>query len=369
MYAHDLGSTRYSTLTQINTRNVASLTKAWSYKLSAGGSEATPIVVGGTMYAPSAKNVVALDAATGQEVWSYTLKDGTSGSRGVAYWPGDADNPARIVFTAGTKLVALNAATGKLDPGFGKEGEVEIGVQWTGVPEVYKNLLMLGATLGEVPIGPPGNSRAYDARTGAKLWEFHSVPPPGEVGHETWLDSAETKDGWRGRSGANVWGWYLTVDEARGLVYMPFGSPAANYYGGDRPGSGLFGNSIVAVDAQTGKYKWHFQTVHHDLWDSDLPPAPGLVDITVNGKKVPALAQIGKAAYMYILNRETGEPVFGVEERGVAPGDVPGEWYSPTQPFPSKASAVVAREFEERRSGDPGRHYSGACQGVPGSVG
>ncbi|HXP88216.1 MAG TPA: PQQ-binding-like beta-propeller repeat protein [Bryobacteraceae bacterium] len=362
MYAHDLASTRYSTLAQINAKNVTSLARSWTYKLGAGG-ETTPIVVNGTMFLPSGKTVVAVDAVSGKEVWNYALASGSPGSRGVAYWPGDRDNPPRIVFTAGPKLMALNANTGKIDPGFGKEGEVEIGVPWNGVPEVYKNVLMLGATVGEVPLGPSGDSRAFDARTGAKLWEFHSVPQPGEAGHESWLN-----EGWQGRSGVNVWGWYLSVDEARGVVYMPFGGPAANYWGGDRPGSNLFGNSIVAVDAQTGKYKWHFQVVHHDLWDSDLPPAPSLLDATIGGKKVPVMAVIGKSAYMFILNRDTGEPVFGAEERAVAAGDVPGEWYSPTQPFPLKPPPLARVSFKGKEdmvtADDTTPEHAKACQDV-----
>ncbi len=200
---------------------------------------------------------------------------------------------------------------------------------------------MVGASVLELPVGQPGDTRAYDARTGAKLWDFHTVPQPGEVGHETWLN-----DGWKGRSGTNVWAWQMTVDEKRGLLYMPIGGPASNYYGGDRPGADLFGNSIVAVDAETGKLKWYFQTVHHDLWDYDTPPAPVLLDIKVNGKKIPAIAQIGKTGWMFILNRETGKPVFGVEERKVTAGDVPGEWYSPTQPFPLKPPPLARMTYK-----------------------
>jgi glucose dehydrogenase len=345
-YSRDLASTRYSPLTQINTKNVTTLTKAWSFSLKTGdravGSEATPIIVKGVLYLPGGNRVTALEADTGKEVWHYTLKEGQAGSRGVAYWPGDSQNPPRIIFTAGTKLYALNANTGNIDPGFGKEGEVDIKVPWSGVPTIYENIVALGATLGEIPQGPSGATRAYDARTGAKLWEFSTVAQPGDPGHETWLN-----DGWKGRSGANVWGWYLSVDEAKGVLYMPLGGPAANYYGGDRPGANLYGNSVVAVDAKTGKYKWHFQTVHHDIWDSDNPPAPGLFDITQNGKKVPVLAQIGKTGMMYILNRETGKPVFGVEERPVTAGNVPGEWYSPTQPFPVKPPPLARNSFKE----------------------
>jgi glucose dehydrogenase len=292
------------------------------------------------MYVPAGGRVIALDPETGKEAWVEYLPFNTT-ARGVAYWPGDTNNPPRIIVTAGPHMVGLNANTGKIDPGFGKEGVVDIDVPWNGVPAIFKNVIMLGATVGEVPIGPPGDTRGYDARTGAKLWEFHSVPRPGEKGFGTW-----EKDSWKGFSGVNVWGWYLTADEQRGILYMPLGSPAGNYYGGDRPGNNLFGNSIVAVDANTGKYLWHFQTVHHDLWDSDLPPAPSLIDITVKGKKIPALAAIGKSGWMFILDRVTGKPVFGVEERKVPKGDVPGEWYSPTQPFPLKPAALARTSYK-----------------------
>ncbi len=314
------------------------------------------------MYLPEGTRVVALDAVTGSEIWSYSLPAGLASQRGVAYWPGDKQNPPRILFTAGHKLIALNANTGKIDPGFGNEGEVDMVVPYSGVPTIYKNVAMIGATVGEVPEGPAGDSRAYDARTGAKLWDFHSVPRPGELGHETWLD-----DGWKGRSGVNVWGWYMTVDEERGIVYMTFGGPAANYWGGDRPGNNLFANSVVAVDAVTGKYKWHFQTIHHDLWDSDLPPAPSLIDIVKDGKKIPALAQIGKAGWMFILDRTNGKPVFGVEERPVPKGDVPGEWYSPTQPFPLKPPPLARVSFKPEdivTAEDTTPEHAKACQEV-----
>ena len=203
-------------------------------------------------------------------------------------------------------------------------------------------------------------------RTGKKLWQFQNVPLPGQPGHETWLDY-----GWRGRSGTNVWAFYMTIDAERGILYMPVSSPAANYWGGDRPGNNLFGNSIVAVDAETGKYRWHFQTVHHDVWDFDMPSPPVLVDITQNGRRVPALASIGKTGYMFILNRVTGKPIFGVEERPVPKGEVPGEWYSPTQPFPVKPSRPFARvEFDKARDMvRPGRHDAAARRRVSGAVG
>jgi glucose dehydrogenase len=360
-YTRDLAGTKYSPLDQITPDNVAKLVPAWSFSLKGEAvradpsadpfaipgamigttSAATPIVVNSVMYLPAGRRVVALDAASGAEMWSYTLASGVASQRGVAYWPGDRQNPPRILFTSGSKLIALNANTGRIDPGFGNEGTVDMLVPYSGVATIYKNVAMIGATVGEVPVGQSGDSRAYDARTGAKLWDFHSVPRPGEKGHETWLD-----DGWKGRSGVNVWGWYMTVDEPRGIVYMTFGSAAANYWGGDRPGANLFANSVVALDAISGKYKWHFQTIHHDLWDSDLPPAPSLIDIVKDGKKIPALAQIGKAGWMFILDRTNGKPVFGVEERPVPKGDVPGEWYSPTQPFPLKPPPLARVSFK-----------------------
>ncbi|HWF11459.1 MAG TPA: PQQ-binding-like beta-propeller repeat protein [Bryobacteraceae bacterium] len=382
MYTRDLAGTRFSPLKQITTANVSKLTEAWKFQISTaaagrggrgrgaetpgndapapgnfaaeaanppagagrgggGGAnpEATPIVVNGMMYLPAGRRVIALDPESGKEVWTAQLPVATA-ARGVAFWPGDANNPPRIILTAGPHLVALNANSGKIDPGFGKEGVVDITVPWNGVPAIFKNIVLLGATVGEIPIGPPGDSRAYDARTGAKLWEFHTIPQPGEPGFGSW-----EKESYKGYSGVNVWGWYLTADEQRGILYMPLGSPAGNYYGGDRPGNGLFGNSLVAVDATTGKYLWHFQTVHHDLWDSDLPPAPSLIDIKRNGKTIPALAAIGKTAWMFILDRVTGKPVFGVEERPVPKGDVPGEWYSPTQPFPLKPPPLARTSY------------------------
>jgi quinoprotein glucose dehydrogenase len=383
MYNRDVAGTRHSPLTQINTTNVSNLKLAWSYRLSnpaaprgaatpaaaaavateanapaqgggrGGGRgagtvpmvnpEATPIVVNGIMYLPAGSRVLAIEADTGKLVWEYKIPNGNTTARGVAYWPGDSSNPARILFTAGPRLMAVNALTGEASAGFGQQGSVDIKVGWNGVPLIYKHVVLLGATVGEISQGgEPGDSRAYDARTGEKLWEFHSVPRPGETGHETWLD-----DGWKERSGVNVWGWYLTLDERTGTVYMPFGSPAGNYWGGDRPGNNLFGNSVVAADALTGKLKWYFQTVHHDLWDADLPPAPVLVDIRQNGRTIPALAQIGKTAWMFILNRETGKPIFGVEERPVPAGDAPGEWYSPTQPFPLKPPPLARISFKK----------------------
>jgi glucose dehydrogenase len=369
MYNRDLAGTRYSPLTQINARNVGGLTQVWSYRLqpagfrfaTAGGTaEVVPIVVKGVLYLSTQTRVAALEPETGNLLWSYDVPVGQASPRGVAYWPGDRQNPARILFTAGRNLMALNAATGKLDPGFGKEGTLDMVVPYNGVPTIFKNVVVVGASTGEQENGPPGNSRAFDARTGAKLWEFQTIPASGQVGHETWLN-----DGWKDRSGVNTWGWFMTADEERGILYMTFGAPAANYYGGDRPGANLFGNSVVAVDAATGKYKWHFQVVHHDLWDFDLPPAPNLIDIVKDGKKIPALALTGKSGYLFILDRVTGKPVFGVEERPVPKGDVPGEWYSPTQPFPLKPPALARTSLKKEdvvTADDTTPEHAQACQ-------
>jgi quinoprotein glucose dehydrogenase len=386
MYARDLAGTKFSPLKQITADNVGRLQPAWNLTLveprrtpanpaeplrtppNPSNPEVTPIVVNGVMYLLSAGNsITALDAATGQQIWQRKI-EGDSTGRGVAFWPGDRTNPERVIFTAsapkgGTsaRLMALDVATGKPSEGFGVNGIVDIGVPWNGVPVIFKNLVMLGATVGEVPDGPPGDTRAYDARDGKKLWEFHNVPRAGEFGNDTWLN-----DSWKQRSGVNIWGWYMTVDEARNILYMPIGGPAANYWGGDRPGSNLFANSMVAVDATTGKYKWHFQTVHHDLWDSDMPSPPTLVDIKQNGRTIPALASVGKTGYMFILNRETGKPIFGVEERPVPKGDVPGEWYSPTQPIPVKPPPLTRVDFNKDRDmvrpEDTSPEHVKACQ-------
>lgn len=351
-YSRDAGGTRFSPLDEITRRNVDRLEQAWSVAVAsdAGNNpQATPIVVDGVMYLPAGGNqVLALDGSSGETIWRYTLpEDMETTARGVAYWPGGDGLDPRILFTAGPYLVALDATTGESVGSFGDQGMAYIAVPWNGVPTIYEHVAMLGATVGEIALGAPGDTRAYDIRTGEHLWDFHTVPLPGEIGHETWLDN-----GWRNRSGVNVWAWYMTLDAERGILYMPVASAAGNYWGGDRPGDNLFSNSIVAVDALTGEYIWHFQTVHHDLWDADMPSPPVLVDIEVDGETIPALASVGKTGYMFILDRVTGEPVFGVEERPVpkSENEVPDEWFSPTQPFPVKPARALSRvEFDRER--------------------
>ena len=351
MYRGDLAGTGYSPLAEITPANASTLTRHWTYSLQpepaaaetedgAGArgpnSQVTPIVVNDVMYLPAADRVVALEPESGREVWRYAVTGGAPSRRGVAYWPGGDGTPARVIFTAGQRLVALDAATGNVVPEFGQAGEVEMVVPYNSVPLVYDDVVVVGANTPRGAIGGVGNARAFDARTGAKLWEFSSVPQPGTVGHDTWEG-----DSWRGRLGVNAWPFYFTIDDVRGLLYLPLASPVPGAFGGDRQGDNLFGNSVVAVNIQTGEYRWHFQTIHHDLWDADPPAPPVLFDITDEAGPVPALGVTTKSGYLYILNRETGEPVFGVEERAVAQSDVPGEVTSPTQPIPVRPPPVA----------------------------
>jgi quinoprotein glucose dehydrogenase len=365
MYHRDYAGTRFSPLTAITPDNVRDLELAWIYRFNRPGrprisgpssfelyQEITPIVVDGIMYLPSGDRVVALDPDTGREIWVHELDKGLASFRGVAYWPGTDAVPARIFFTSLKRLIALNAADGRRVTSFGDNGEIALGVAYSGVPTIYRNRIIVGANFfgpGEVHIGPQlaeprgqsGNSRAFDAVTGEKLWEYQTIPQPGEPGNETW-----GKESWRNRTGNNVWAFALTVDEDAGLVYMPVSTPGANYYGGDRPGNNEPANSIVALDAMTGEVRWYFQTIHHELWDYNLPPAAALLDLNIDGDTIPALAQTGKSAWIFILNRLTGEPVFGVEEKPVPAGDVPGEWYSPTQPIPVKPPPLARVSFD-----------------------
>ena len=355
MFRHDSAGTGYSPLAQITGGNVASLSRAWTYALQAAApaaatgrgsaagpnSEATPIVVNGVMYLPAANRVVALEPETGKEIWQYVVSGGAPSRRGVAYWPGDAAHAPRILFTAAGRLIALDAKTGTLEATFGRGGEVELNIPYNSVPFVHANVIVVGANTPPGAIGGIGNPRAYDARSGAKLWEFSSVAQPGQIGHDTWAG-----DSWKDRLGVNAWPFYFTFDEPRGLLYVPLASPIPGAYGGDRKGANLFGNSVVALEIATGKYRWHFQTIHHDLWDADPPAPPSLFDVTRNGRTIPALALTTKSGYLYILNRENGQPIFGVEERRVAKSDVPGESAFPTQPIPAKPPPIARVDYK-----------------------
>ena len=345
MYRGDAAGTGYSSVQELTLANVGGLVQAWSYSLAPAAapagdveqqtrsarSQATPIVVDGLMVLPAADAVVALDPVTGQEIWRHTVTGGAPSRRGVSYWPGGAGGLApRVILCAGERLHALDAASGEPIPGFGGGGQVDIGVPYNSVPLVWEDIVVVGANTPPGAPGGIGNARAFSAVTGEKLWEFSSVPKPHQVGHETWAG-----DSWRGRLGANAWPFYFTVDDERELVFLPLASPIPFAYGGDRHGANLFANSVVAVDIRTGEYHWHFQTIHHDLWDHD-PPAPAvLFELERGGEAIDALAVTTKSGYLFILNRETGEPVFGVEERPVPASEVPGEQTHPTQPIPT----------------------------------
>jgi len=362
VYGRDPGAQRYSPLVQINAGNVSKLVQAWVFDTkpapnakSKQASKTTPLVVNDVMYFTSQfQSLVAVEPETGKKLWSFDHKYSPRPSRGIAYWAGDRNSPPTIFFgTEDGLLIAINAKTGKMVPGFGREGELDLkpGMKdqrpfapygLNGAPVVYKNLVITGSHVQDAgSFGGKGDVRAWDTATGKLVWTFHTVPQPGETGHETWLD-----DGWKERSGTNVWSTF-SVDVETGTLLMPIGSPSNDRYGGDRPGANLYGNSLVAVDAMTGKLKWYFQTVHHDLWDYDLPPQPTLVDVIHDGKKIPALIQSTKTGLIFILDRRDGKPIYGVEERPVPRGDVAGEWYSPTQPFPLKPPPLARMTWKK----------------------
>jgi len=371
-YGHDKGGQRHSPLKQITPANVGKLAPAWVYHMKpadreatadvgearqraaegAGqitrrrfsGSQMTPLVVDGRMFISTPySRVAALDPTTGKELWVREIPGpGQPSYRGVEYWKGDANTPPRIVFgTRDGRLIALDAKTGEFAAGFGENGVVNLRTPevmngfpdapygMTSPPIVYGDLIITGALVQESPtLGASGDVRAWDARTGKLVWTFHSIPHEGEPNHGTWGgDSAKQ------RSGVNVWG-FMTVDEKRGILYMPFGGPTFDRYGGDRPGDNLYGTSIVAADAKTGKYLWHYQIVRHDIWDVDLQSAPLLFDAKVNGRTIPAVAVVSKNSLLFMFDRVTGKPLHPIEERPVPKSDVPTEITSPTQPFP-----------------------------------
>jgi quinoprotein glucose dehydrogenase len=368
----DVKFTRYSPLDQINASNFNKLEVAWRFKTDAFGPypeyklEGTPIMVKGVLYttAGTRRAVVALDAATGEELWVHSENEGPRGrnaprqlsGRGLSYWT-DGNEERVFYVTPGYRLVALSAKTGARIATFGKDGMVdlkedddqiidpvtgEVGLH--SAPVVANDTIIVGAAhrSGGVPRGKTnvkGYVRAFDVRTGKRLWIFHTIPKPGEFGYNTWeKDSAD----YTGNTG--VWG-QISVDEQLGMAYLPVELPTGDYYGGHRPGNGLFGESIVAVDLKTGVRKWHYQLVHHGVWDMDIPCAPMLVDLTVNGRPVKALAQPTKQAFLYMFDRVTGQPIFPREERPVEQSTVPDEKTSATQPFPTKPPAYDRQGF------------------------
>jgi quinoprotein glucose dehydrogenase len=376
---NDPGCMRYSPLEQINRDNVDQLQVAWTYhtgELGPDGSgktiECTPLVIDGTMYITTGYlKVVALNAATGEELWKFDpLKDHpwphqpTSGgvNRGCAYWSdGEKDGERRIIHgTSDGRLFSLDARTGKLDPAFGENGIRDLRAEFdddvralaygpTSAPAIWQDTIVIGVSNGEGPgIAAPGDIRAFDVHTGAQLWSFRTVPRPGEFGNDTWEG-----DGWKNRGGANAWGG-ISIDHERGLVFCGTGSAAFDFYGGDRPGQNLFANCTLCLDARTGERKWHFQTLHHDLWDHDLPVHPTLVSVAHDGQQIDAVAQVTKTGYVFLFDRETGQPLFEVEEQPVPASDVPGEQAWPTQPVPVKPPPFSVQHFDETNVTDIG---------------
>jgi quinoprotein glucose dehydrogenase len=349
-------ATRYSRLRQIDRTNVRRLKVAWTFETGDAypGSEmqCNPLVVDGVLYATTPKvNLVALDAATGALLWRFEPPEGKPvlgkrRNRGVTYWSqGDVK---RIFFAVRHFLYSVDAATGRLDPGFGREGKIDlrenlrpgemesVGLSTPGI--IHKDLLIVGSTTSEALPTPPGDIRAFDVRTGALRWSFHTVPRPGETGHETW-----PADAWKYTGAANNWAG-MALDRERGLVFVPTGSAAYDFYGANRPGDNLFANTLLALKAETGERVWHFQTVRHDIWDRDLPAQPTLVTVTREGRRVDAVAQTTKSGYVYVFERESGRPLFPIEHRKVPVSDVDGETTAETQPIPL-APEPFSRQF------------------------
>jgi len=366
-YGNDPGAMRYSSLQQIQSSNVEGLKLAWTFRTGKPGSEAVPIVVDGVMYVTAPDGVYALVPETGELLWKY---DATPVAlRGLAHWSGAGGLHSRVFAGNGAFLLALDVTTGKPAPGFGNEGRVDLKNGVLGdlkdgryalesPPAVFGDVVITGCSNGEgsPSAGAYGDIRGWDAKTGKLLWTFHTVPRPGEPGSETWPPGA-----WKNRSGTNVWGFF-TMDVKRGIVYAPLGAPTSDFYGADRVGDGLYGNSLVALDARTGKMKWHQQLVHHDIWDYDLSAPPALFDIHRGGRVIPAVAQITKMGLLFVFDRVTGEPVYGMEERPVPQTAVPGEVTAKTQPFPVKPPPLAKNTFRMEEMYDRSAEHARFCK-------
>jgi len=368
-YLGDKASSHFSTLREITPENVSELSPAWTY--NSGGTDAqnrsqiqcNPLIVGGVLYGSSPEcKLFAVDAATGEQRWVFdAAAEGMARggiNRGLVYWPGAAEGEARILYANDHLLHAVDAKTGKRIPGFGKNGSVDLreglgrdakdlylAANTPGV--IFRELLIMGMRLGEGPApAAPGPIRAFNVRTGELVWKFNTIPLPGEPGYETWPPNAHKTSG-----GANVWTGF-TVDEARGLVFCPTGSAAFDFWGGDRIGQNLYANCLIALDANTGKHVWHFQFVHHDLWDRDLPAPPNLITVTQGGKKIDAVAQVTKSGHVFVFDRVSGAPLFPIEERPVPKTDLQGESTWPTQPFPTRPAPFARQVFDEKEATD-----------------
>ena len=360
IYRGDEGSNAYSKLNQINTGNVAQLKVAWTYRTGDKSDyislECSPIIINDVLYGVSPRlKTFALNAKTGKEIWSFNPFGNSSVdggvSRGLTYW--EDKNEKRIFIFVQNKLIALDATTGKQIMNFGDSGHVDLNkdlrddgrqrhedVQNTSPGIIYKDLIISGSAVGERYESSPGHIRAYDVRTGKRKWIFHTVPQPGEPGYETW-----PKEGNENIGGCNAWSG-LSLDPKRGIVFAATGSASNDFHGGERAGKNLFANSVLALDAATGKLKWHYQTLHHDIWDYDLPAPPNLVTINQDGKTIDAVAQITKQGFIFLFDRETGEPIFPIEEKPVPASTVPGEQSWPTQPFPTKPLPLCRQHFD-----------------------
>jgi quinoprotein glucose dehydrogenase len=361
-FGRDEGGTRFSPLTEITPANVARLVPVWTFELKPRDSSSTrllvssmtPLVIDGTIYlATPYGRVVALDGDTGVERWSFGLAEGDNiAGRGMDYWPGDSRSAPRLFFgTRSGRMIALDTGTGKPAAGFTpidlRTAEIMNGTNGGGFPSGYTyqinsapvlsgDVLITAARLQESPAeGPSGDVRGWDARTGKLLWTFHSVPRPGEPFHDTWGGQS-----WSRRSGVNAWS-AMSVDQERGIVYVPFGAAAYDRIGIDRPGANLFSTSLVALDARTGRYLWHYQTVHHDIWDLDMPVQPTLMDVRRDGRTIPAVVAMNKSGYLFVLDRVTGKPVFPVTETPMPASSIPGEQAWPTQPIPSAPPPLI----------------------------
>ncbi|HEY2844134.1 MAG TPA: pyrroloquinoline quinone-dependent dehydrogenase [Bryobacteraceae bacterium] len=349
-YLGGADSSQYSSLKQINKSNVKQLQPAWTYE---SGSNPTfnPVVVDGVMYVGAQNAIVALDAATGKEIWKHA---GGGAARGINYWESKDRKDRRLLFANTGALTAIDAANGQTIMSFGDNGRTDLKngldrdirqVSSSDPGRIFENTIimtLMPANQGDNYLATPGDVHAYDVLTGKLKWTFHSVPHPGEFGYETWPAEA-----WKTSGGVHNWN-EMTVDEKRGIVFIPFGTARYDFYGADRHGQDLFGNSIVALDARTGKRLWHFQTVHHDLWDYDLPAAPKLLTVKHDGKNVDVVAQPTKQGFLFVFERETGKPLWPIEERPVPKSDVPGEEAWPTQPFPTKPPAFARQSFTEK---------------------
>ena len=361
VYRGDPGNSAYSALDQINRENVRQLKVAWTYhtgdadKGNRSAIQCNPIITNGLMYVTSPKlKLMALDPATGKEKWRFDPFNGseaTGVNRGVTFW-GDGEDK-RIFFSAGSFLYALDADDGKLITEFGSAGKIDLReglgrdpaklfVQASSPGAIYNDLLIQGTALGEGYDAAPGFVRAYDVRTGDIAWTFHTIPQPGQPGHDTWPSEAYKEIG-----GVNSWAG-MSVDHQRGMVFVPTGSPAFDFYGGNRKGQNLYGNCLLALEASTGKLIWYYQLVHHDLWDYDLPAPPNLLTVTHDGKRIDAVAQITKMGMVFLFNRETGQPLFPIEERPVPASELLGEEVWPTQPFPVKPPPFSRQTFTDR---------------------